>query len=66
MSLKEKLMNNMMDKQFGNMSTEEKQQMMDTMMGGEAENPMMGMMSMMMGGKGKRETRECLWIVVLK
>ncbi len=32
MSLKENLMNQMMDKQFGNMSSEEKQKMMDTMM----------------------------------
>src|SRR3972149_11359867 len=62
MSLKEKLMNQMMDKQFGNMSAEEKQKMMETMMdkffsgmSDEEKKEMMGkmmpdMMSQMMGG----------------
>jgi len=57
MSLKEKLMNNMMDKQFGNMSSEEKQKMMDTMMNKffssmsdeEKKEMMQSMMPKMMG-----------------
>jgi hypothetical protein len=58
MSLKEKLMDQMMDKQFGNLSAEEKQKMMEMMMekffSGISDNEkkeMMGnMMSRMMGG----------------
>jgi len=65
MALKEKLMNRMMEKQFSNMSTEEKQQMMDSMMENffsgmseEEKKEMMSsmmpkMMSNMMGGPGQ-------------
>jgi len=57
MSLKEKLMNKMMDNQFQNMSSEDKKQMMDTMMdkffssmSEDEKNEMMsGMMPKMMG-----------------
>lgn len=57
MSLKEKLMNNMMDKQFGNMSSEEKQNMMESMMDKffsgmseeEKKEMMQNMMPKMMG-----------------
>ncbi|KPJ98599.1 MAG: hypothetical protein AMJ60_07670 [Desulfobacterales bacterium SG8_35] len=58
MSLKENIMNNMMDKQFSSMSTEEKQKMMETMMDkffsgmsdDEKQEMMQSMMSKMMGG----------------
>jgi hypothetical protein len=57
MSLKEKLMNKMMDNHFEKMSTEEKKQMMDTMMDkffssmseSERKEMMSGMMPKMMG-----------------
>lgn len=57
MTLKEKLMNNMMDKQFSTMTTEERQTMMDKMMDKffsnmsdeEKQNMMREMMPKMMG-----------------
>jgi hypothetical protein len=57
MSIKEKLMNKMMENQFGNMSSDEKKQMMDTMMDKffsnmteeEKKEMMSGMMPKMMG-----------------
>lgn len=58
MTIKEKIMNEMMENQFKNMSSEEKKQMMETMMekffssmsDDEKKDMMSGMMGKMMGG----------------
>ena len=63
MSLKEKLMNKMMDKQLNEMTSEEKQKMMETMMDkffsgmseSEKKEMMKNMMPKMMGGMMGRE-----------
>ena len=54
MTIKEKFMNEMMEKFFSTISDDEKKDMMSGMMGKMmGNNPMMGMMSMMMDRKGK-------------